>query len=437
MSSLAKRFLEKAKFRRTRVAPVAETTTPIPRETPDQWAYVDDPELCQLCLGIFNSSKLLRYPSGKEDTEEHRWHPGTDSLISESPLSRHFCTLVSALLKKNNYINTNQSTSGTLWLTINEGILRSSHARRSRAQECFRVGDLSSITISLRQNEVETEAKPLVKLGIKDTPSVYDHWTPMWESIRNDNTLSKHTSLARFFIDCCQRRDVEHLSSCNWEKRYVPKRLLSLHRSQSGAMQVRLYLTTGGDESLKYCCLSHCWGGQQPLTLTNDNISDLVNVIPTEKIPQTYLDAMEITTNLGVDYIWIDSLCIIQNDDNNWTEQAAAMADIYTNSYCTIAAASALNCHGGCYMSRNPFEFAPCRIAGSTDADCLFAYSSDLPLVDIEYLQQHSPLFKRAWIFQERMLSPRVLYFGSHGLAFNCRRLFASETDIEGQPWPL
>jgi hypothetical protein len=68
-------------------------------------------------------------------------------------------------------------------------------------------------------------------------------------------------------------------------------------------------------------------------------VAKLRKNIPIEDIPKTYLEAMHITQSLSVEYIWIDSLCIFQDSKEDWTLEAAAMASIYTNSYCTVAAA--------------------------------------------------------------------------------------------------
>lgn len=113
-------------------------------------------------------------------------------------------------------------------------------------------------------------------------------------------------------------------------------------------------------------------------------------------IPKTYLHAMHITRALGIDYLWIDSLCIMQDCEEDWTAEAAAMADIYTNTYCTIAAAAAQDCHEGCYVDRNPLEFAPCHPIRKYDG--LFVHLVGSPSASIEDLERASPLFKRAWM---------------------------------------
>jgi hypothetical protein len=93
--------------------------------------------------------------------------------------------------------------------------------------------------------------------------------------------------------------------------------------------------------------------------------------------------------------------------------------------------------HEGCYTTQKPLEFAPCRIAGTDKEDSLHVHWKRSPADSIENLEKTLPFYKRVYILQERLLSPRVLYFEKHGLAFNCECLFANETDYDSAPWPL
>jgi hypothetical protein len=173
------------------------------------------------------------------------------------------------------------------------------------------------------------------------------------------------------------------------------------------------------------------------LILTSPNLAEMKYGIPVTSIPRTYLDAMRITKSLGVDYIWSDSLCIMQDSEEDWAKQAAEMAFIYANSDCAIAAAVGDNAQHGCYSARNSLSFAPCRIAGN-ETKGLYAHAKNIrPGGSIEDMGVTSALFKRAWVYQERILSPKVLYFGQRGIAFNCKLIFASETDVDAKTYPL
>lgn len=103
-----------------------------------------------------------------------------------------------------------------------------------------------------------------------------------------------------------------------------------------------------------YATLSHCWGVHVPFRLLSSNISFLVKGIPVSSLLRTFQDAPVATRRLDLRYLWIDSLCIIQDSISDWQEQSACMAQVYVNSYCNIAAACATDGTQGCFVDRNP-----------------------------------------------------------------------------------
>lgn len=119
----------------------------------------------------------------------------------------------------------------------------------------------------------------------------------------------------------------------------------------------RLYVTKGEKES--YICLSHCWGDFQPIRTTTTNIEDHKKSIPWQFLPQTFQDAIDLTRFLSIRYLWIDSLCIIQDDRDDWAKESAAMASVYGNSYLTISATAAANCSKGLYASSDLRRIGP------------------------------------------------------------------------------
>ncbi|KAH6869334.1 heterokaryon incompatibility protein-domain-containing protein [Thelonectria olida] len=105
-----------------------------------------------------------------------------------------------------------------------------------------------------------------------------------------------------------------------------------------------------------YITLSHCWGGEQPLTATLSTIDERIAKIPMESLPNLYRDAVIITRRLNIKYLWIDSLCIIQAPDGDtnedWAKESARMGDIYRCSYLTLFALDSENCHQGILVQR-------------------------------------------------------------------------------------
>jgi hypothetical protein len=99
-----------------------------------------------------------------------------------------------------------------------------------------------------------------------------------------------------------------------------------------------------------------------PLRLTTSTLENFQDHLDISTLPQTFKDAIKITATLGIQYLWIDSLCIIQDSEQDWTEQAALMGDIYHNSWCNIAATAALDARDGCFRERNLLGVRKCLV---------------------------------------------------------------------------
>lgn len=120
----------------------------------------------------------------------------------------------------------------------------------------------------------------------------------------------------------------------------LPTRVIDVGSPDGGTP---LHLCDTNGQAGDFIALSHCWGGRQPLELTKENADPLKSCVPWAKLPNTFQDAIAVTRMLGLRYIWIDSLCIIQNDAQDWEREAAKMALIFESAYLTIAATAASN----------------------------------------------------------------------------------------------
>jgi hypothetical protein len=188
----------------------------------------------------------------------------------------------------------------------------------------------------------------------------------------------------------------------------------------------------------RYCALSHCWGNPNYLPqLTSENFDDLRKEISLLDLPKTYRDAITIARSLGQRYIWIDSLCIMQDSEDDWTREAAAMGAVYENSVCTIAAVGASDTDMGCFDVRNPLTYTSCEVPGTTNDGCYIRRLGDEHMYDT--VTRKFPLLERAWAVQENLLSPRMLYF-TEQMFWSCRQGHATERFFEGwgesaNPW--
>lgn len=169
-----------------------------------------------------------------------------------------------------------------------------------------------------------------------------------------------------------------------------------------------------------YACLTHCWGPTPLIRTLKSNYEDHKTGIPYTKLPKTFRDAVKVARDLDIPYLWIDSLCIIQDDEKDWQEESAQMASIYQNGRVTISAANSTESSGGCFVDSTSFiskELIAVDINGKTH----FARARRFP--------EHGgwPTLQRAWIFQERLLSPRILHFGHAEVVWECFEAVACE----------
>ncbi|RSM19666.1 hypothetical protein CDV31_001553 [Fusarium ambrosium] len=215
--------------------------------------------------------------------------------------------------------------------------------------------------------------------------------------------------------------------------RPFPTRILDLGSNDTDP---RLYVP-GSNERGKYIALSHCWGDVMPLKTTKSTFDEFCRGIPLNKFPQTFKDAIVVCQKLQIRYLWIDSLCIIQDDEDDWAVQSPKMSDVYQNAYITIAAAAARNSTEGCFRQR-PFSVRKslavvAEVEDKVEQVEVFARPwqsgghwtkniGDGPL----YLAQN-PLETRAWTLQEHILSGRILRFTAHEMVWHCREVHLCE----------
>ncbi|KAM0430089.1 hypothetical protein ACHAPT_006095 [Fusarium lateritium] len=193
---------------------------------------------------------------------------------------------------------------------------------------------------------------------------------------------------------------------------FLPSRLVQIQESS-----VRVVETHGMNPAqTKYLALSHCWGPPETITaqLNDETYQEYMKEIPAASLPKTFHDAMVITRKLGYQYIWIDSLCIIQHNLECWVKEGSQMCQIYENSLLTLAAASSSSGHGGLFYKSPKVEITG-TIPESGQQYQLFAR------FNFNHLFFEYPLMNRAWVMQERLLSPRTLYFTSQELVWECR----------------
>jgi hypothetical protein len=202
-----------------------------------------------------------------------------------------------------------------------------------------------------------------------------------------------------------------------------PTRVLDL-----GAHDPIVKLINGKDLLGPYVALSYCWGGEQPHALTLSNMNRYEQEISSAVLPQSIQDAIFTTRKLGLRFLWVDSLCIVQDSMADKDFQMARMGDVYGNAYLTLSAASASSCHDGFLGVR---EEQRCII---TLPFC--CENENIGKASLWIRIHHEPRFShgnyepldaRAWAWQERFMSNRLLIFSQIQVFFMCATSFGSD----------
>lgn len=191
----------------------------------------------------------------------------------------------------------------------------------------------------------------------------------------------------------------------------LPKRLVAV-RSDG-----RLVLTEHHDEMGHYLALSHCWGSvDTTFSTTRENFAQRASTgLQSSQIPRNFRHAIEFTRRLGHEYIWIDSLCILQDDQEDWACEARKMAQYYDRALLTLAVANAMTCHVGFLYDRE--HYTSPSIGGEDQH--YYCFRDVLP--DELDLNLKAAINQRAWTLQERLLSHRVVSFTREQLLWYCR----------------
>ncbi|KAK7425322.1 hypothetical protein QQZ08_008219 [Neonectria magnoliae] len=202
----------------------------------------------------------------------------------------------------------------------------------------------------------------------------------------------------------------------------LPKRLLDLKVRNNQSHQISLAETEGTTGT--YACLSHCWGkDKMPVITTEYSLKHHLKGILLSSLPKTFRDAIKIARRLGLRYLWIDSLCIVQDSVKDWEIESSKMADIYRQSFITIAATSSSDFRGGCFSPEGKEDLCfQIDVGGINTAIAMRECNGEGPVMEMVQFERTFPLFTRAWVYQERMLSRRMLYCNHRELQFECRQ---------------
>ena len=251
-----------------------------------------------------------------------------------------------------------------------------------------------------------------------------------------------------------------------------------------GVDKKEIRLAEPHDQSGKYIALSHCWGHSHRTKATKATIEQFKSEIEYSSLPKTFQHAVVYARELNIRYLWIDTLCIIQDDPLDWEREASKMGGVYKNAYLTIAASSSRDDSSGLFQDMAYRMYDMSYV--SSDALChgrpglrntipdthikkngahpMFAFSPDNGSAFVGYQTEagvaklfltpewmpsstkanpltyrigefgrsydpldEEPLSERGWTLQERVLSPRTIHFGSSQMYWECQECLLAE----------
>jgi hypothetical protein len=219
-------------------------------------------------------------------------------------------------------------------------------------------------------------------------------------------------------MESCHR---DHPSCSSQHEQAMPKRLIAISPNKLRLLETNV-------ERQKYAALSYKWGGPQQVQATNASLSSLMNGFRIEDLPYSLRDAVTLTQQLGLSYLWIDALCIIQDNESDKSTEVSRMATIYENAAVTIASSRTNSAMESFLSPRTEFngrrfdDDSSYELFGF-DYRCRDGQLGSIVLMH-EYrprLFEQEPLDTRAWAFQERLLSPRIIDYRSEQTKWMCR----------------
>ena len=239
--------------------------------------------------------------------------------------------------------------------------------------------------------------------------------------------------LAQRWIENCR---LNH-KSCNHprtQQKWWPTRLLDVSCVNATPGTLHLAELISIPEDFEYMSLSHCWGSKPITRLTQANIETLKRDVVLSDLPKIIQDENVIAGWFNCQYLWIDSLCIIQDSLEDWRRESSLMRHVYKNAWINIAATGAVDSSCGLFYDRDPLLVSTGIVTISWDGDLPQGTFHFFLRQIWEHGVGRAPLCRRAWVVQERLLARRNLHFGSDSLFFECHDFETCETFPEKLP---
>ncbi|KAF4627445.1 hypothetical protein G7Y89_g10711 [Cudoniella acicularis] len=286
-----------------------------------------------------------------------------------------------------------------------------------------------------------------IEAYLETNPSLNQNILGKLEEPISSKSDVKLSQIVDWYYQCTER----HMKCTGFSSMVAPSQQLPSRLLDLGDNKLRLECDVQSILDLRYATLSHVWGNDPAsyLQLKEATLEAFKTEVPFDAIPIKYKDSIRITRALGIRYLWIDSLCIIQDSPKDWTTEALKMAAVYGCSACNISYTHAPSEEPAKRYLRDPRVNIPCKLtAASARPSRLSAFgvnhlwSKPLPPAAVvvqpvagaihgswstEAYRRVCSLLSRAWVFQERLLCPRTIYYGHDRLLWECCETFNDE----------
>ncbi|KAN0104157.1 Heterokaryon incompatibility protein (HET) domain containing protein, partial [Hyaloscypha variabilis] len=236
----------------------------------------------------------------------------------------------------------------------------------------------------------------------------------------------------------------EHRESCprNPATALLPSRVIDVGPAEG--FQAPYIHVSKANETGEWAILSHCWGQKIGYVTTSANLHSGLGSLQHDALPATINDAIKITRDMGLRYLWVDSICIVQGSDieahADWMVESSRMRDYYKNSVVCIAIDDAASDEEGFLGHTRPAEV---RIPVSTqycpqDTDAPSTLYIGTDIAHWTSMMDYRPILSsRGWTLQEEVLTPRTLHFTAKQLVWECQRHQSYESNMTAQSWPM
>ncbi|KAJ8483283.1 hypothetical protein ONZ45_g14653 [Pleurotus djamor] len=282
-----------------------------------------------------------------------------------------------------------------------------------------------SVTSNVADQEAELEVYVALDHSHELPVGIEDELVTL---VHENSGSAESLQLAKMWLENC----IKHHKTCaehhDRSTSNRPIRVLDLQ----GSDRSRVYLHSMHQIEGQYATLSYCWGPGNPglFTSTHNLNSHQEQGIAIEDLPPTIRDAIRVTRELGLRYIWVDRLCIIQDSGNDWAHQAALMCEIYSGAALTLSADGARSASEGLFCANQTysnFEYKRYRGPDGRETGFFLRRPTSHPGLENRVGSNDQAIDRRGWTMQERLMSRRVLHFTSDELIWECNTLTECE----------